>query len=128
MKKTFLKCLALIACLFVTTAFAADKPGYKTVLQPIPEGLKIHRTVKGTGPSTDILVINYTDTSIILSSPTYNPITTKTSARITCDACTGPTEIRLGNASGTVFFDTNVANFATVSVYLTNNQYNVIVS
>jgi hypothetical protein len=129
MKKIFLSCVAVLSLfLFTSTIFAATSPAaYQTTIQSLSEALKARNSAGG--PATDIVVINYTDNTIVLSSPTYNNIGTKTSARIKSEIYAGNTQIRLGDyVSGQVFFDQYVGNHATVSVYVSGGRYVVYVT
>ncbi len=125
MKQTILRCFAVLAALFAVSVYAADN-NYKTTMQPIPEVLKT-RLLKGIGPSTDIIVINYTKNNIFIGFPSYQWIAGETSARIVQENRTDNTQIQLGlNNQGPWFFDQNIFRRARISITPGNNGQYVV--
>lgn len=131
MKKTFLKCLTVIALLsFAATVFAATpSAAYRAEIAPTAELLSKHKLLKGPNQGTDIIVINYTENTIGVCTPfSCNMPTRLTSVRIT-DNSTAYMPITLSDAgNGSVFWSDSVPNYATVSVYVSNGKYVVYVT
>ena len=129
MKKMLLKCLSVAGLVLFTSAAFAES-AYQVSLEPISDALGRHaaaatKNVKSLGLATDIIVVNYSNSSIVLAYP-GNPllITERTSGRIQRFDYSGYSTVVLQNAQGVEFWRSNaVGPFDTISVYLSNDKY-----
>jgi hypothetical protein len=128
MKKMLLKCLAVAGLiLFTSSAFAA--PNYQVSIEPISVALNSRTALSApriaNSVSTDIIVVNYSNSSIILAYPgAPRLITERTSGRILSSDFGGYSTVVLQNAQGAEIWRSNsVGPFDTISVYLSNDKY-----
>jgi hypothetical protein len=132
MKKMLLKCLSVVGLVLLTSsAFAA--PSYQVTVEPISDALSSHAAlaIKNVnaktlgGIATDIIVVNYSSSSIVLAYPgTPRLITERTSGRIQSPDYAGYATVVLQNSQGVEFWRSNaVGPFDTISVYLSNDKY-----
>lgn len=127
MKKMLLKCLS-IASLLIATSSVFAAPSYQTSVVPTSVALSSRTALKATAGrsvSSDIIVINYTKSSIVLAYPGPSRlITERTSGRIFSPDYAGYTTVILQTPEGKEFWRSNtVGPFDTISVYLSNDQY-----
>lgn len=119
--KKFLFGFFLICLTQITFANVTAKPSYHSETISIQEALqKSNSMVKGIGPSTNIIIINYTNDNI-WNYPQPDALTHNTARRITSD-WTGPTLIQLTNGSR-VFWTKNVGPMAMISIHSSYGQY-----
>ncbi len=137
MKKILFGLFALVTLAFVAqTSFAnSDKsaPAYHAQLETIENALNKSNMPKGMGPTTNIVVINYTDNIVKIAYPIIYPgqpvLAPRTAARITNDTWTGYTEVRLsavqpGTGIEQMFYvNPYISPQAIVSVYVSSGQY-----
>jgi hypothetical protein len=127
MKKMLLKCLAVLGLvLFTSTVFAA--PTYQVSVEPISVALNSRTALTALAANsvaTDIIVVNYSNSSIILAYPgAPRLITERTSGRILSPDFGGYSTVVLQNSQGAeIWRSTTVGPFDTISVYLSNDKY-----
>jgi hypothetical protein len=126
MKKMLLKCLSAVSLIVATSSvFAA--PTYNVSVVPTDVALVNHVSAKKAtnGVSSDIIVVNYSKSNIVLAYPgPAKMITERTSARIFSSDYSGYATVILQKADGSEFWRSNtVGPFDTISVYVSNDQY-----
>lgn len=142
MKKTLLKCLAVMSfALFTTTAFAdASVSSAATSTTSIiseeealqSKAVSLKAAANGVGTDTDIIVINFTDTTVNATAPDRGVmkeyvLTRHTAIRVRNPGYTGTTWIQLlTNPTRQQFWAANVAYQNTVGIHLSNGQYVVL--
>lgn len=130
MKKMLLKCLTAMSLVVATSAVFAE-PTYQISNVSISDALNSRQALaqktlaKNLSIATDIIVVNYSNSSIILAYPgTPRVITERTSARITSPDYSGLSTVILQNASGAEFWRSgSVYPFDTISVYISAGKY-----
>jgi hypothetical protein len=135
MKKILLSLFAAFTLIsFTQVAFANSAPTtpYHSKIETIENALQ-KSTTKGYGPSTNIVVINYTDSVVTVAYPVMYPtpiLTPRTATRITNDSWTGYTSVHLADSrTGQIFYINDyVAPQAMLSVYVYNGAYVVNLS
>ncbi len=132
MKKILLKSIAAILGLtMAASCFAASAGGFTK--QSIQEALQarntaIHQSIANraatVGTDTYIVIINYTDDTIVANVPTAQiQLSRLTAGRYQQENYMGQTRIQLANANGAIFWDQYVDYQDLISVYVSNGQY-----
>lgn len=132
MKKILLKSIAtLLGLTMAASSFAAPVQGFSKL--SIQEALQahnaaIHQSVTAraatVGTDTNIVIINFTDDTIIANVPTAQiQLTRLTAGRYQKENYTGQTRVQLTNANGAVFYDQFVDYQDLLSVYVSGDQY-----
>ncbi len=127
MKKHFVQWLAT-ACVLLSTTAVMAAPHYQVTVEPISDALSSHAALlskKMAGIAVDIIVVNYTNSSIIQAYPGVpRLLSERTSGRIQSAEFLPFTTVILQNAQGVEFWRSNtVGPFDTISVYLSNDRY-----
>jgi hypothetical protein len=125
MKKILISFLtATLLTSFVPTVFA-DATGYQSKTISIEEAMKPKaKFANGIGPSTNITVMNFSDSTVVVTNPTYNVLGRHSAVRITNDAYTGDTFVRvIDGASGQQIMGLNVYPLAMVKIDVEAGHY-----
>jgi len=128
MKRALFTAVTSFVLLFSTTMAFADEAvispanlKYTSHQQPIAQVLKQRTLLKGNlngvGPSTDIIVINYTPAVIHIYAPTSEDLDPELSTRIQEDTYLGQTYVDLG------FWASYVPHRSRVSIVVRNGNY-----
>lgn len=131
MKKTLTQWLAACALASLTTFAAAttlpSTPYTINAVLPVSSFVKAAANNKSYAPATDIAVINYTGSTVILDYPIYVVLSPLTFTRVTNDTFSGATDIHLIDAaSGITIFDRYEPNHASIEIRSVNGQYVII--
>jgi hypothetical protein len=128
-----LKTLVLALGLISTTVLASPTTGNVTIQPSIQEALQARLQVikkpklaaaSAIGYDTYIIVINYTESPILVSFPTQQiQLTRLTAGRYQRENYIGPSYIELANANGVRFWSADVDYQNIVSVYISNGRY-----